>query len=79
MQREIDSVISQRILAARLVVEPESEIGERAGLPEAPERRMDGRALENGIIVKVKARSERAAESSQRRGEQPKPRPHDLI
>ncbi len=38
-----------------------------------------GGAGKNGIIVKVKARSERAAESGQRRGEQRKPRPHDLI
>src|ERR1700684_4685517 len=40
--------------------------------------RMEGRALGNGIIVKVKARSERAAKRSQRRGEQRQPRPHDL-
>ena len=40
---------------------------------------MAGRAGENGIIVKVKAPSKRAAKSGQRHGEQRQPRPHDLI
>jgi endonuclease-3 len=40
---------------------------------------LQGSVRENGIIVKVKARTERSAKGNQRSGEQKKSRPHDLI
>src|SRR5579872_289136 len=65
-------------------VQPEREECQRTGLAQAPDlqpppRRLQGRVGENGIIVKVKARTERSAKGNQRRGEQKKARPHDLI
>ena len=40
---------------------------------------VEGRIGENGIIVKVKARTERSAKGNQRSGEQKKARSHDLL
>ena len=84
MQRQVEQVISERILAAHLVVQPEREVGQRPGLPQRPDvqpaaRRGQGRVGENGIIVKVKTRTERSAKGNQRSGKQKKTRPHDLL
>ena len=83
MKQQIEEVIAQRVARADLPVHPESEIGERTRLERRPDldpaaRRFQGGVGENGIIVKVKARTERSAKGDQRGGEQKKTRSHDL-
>ena len=84
VQRQIQCVIAGGALSAGVQVQPEGEIRERPRLPQRPNLQPaagtgESTVGENGIIVKVKARTERSAKSQQRRGEQKKALPHDLI
>ncbi len=70
MEQQIDEVVAQRIAGADGAVQPEAEIREGPSLPRSPDfqpgaRRLEDRVGENGIIVKVKARTERSAEGDQ--------------
>src|SRR5207237_10423259 len=80
----VNGVIQDRIAAAGFVIQPEREIGQRTRLPQRerphpPRRRRQVRIGEDGIIVKVKARSERSAERDQRGGQQKESRTHDTL
>src|ERR1019366_301233 len=84
MQQQVEEVVSERVLSPGLVVQPEGEVSERARLSQTPNvqptpGRGQNRVRENGIIVKMKARTERSPKSGQRRGEQKKARSHDSL
>ena len=84
VKQQVEEVIAQRIARAQLSIHPEREIGERTRLERRPDfdpaaRRIQGGVGENGIIVKVKTRTERSAKGEQRGSEQKKTRSHDQI
>src|SRR5256885_1107228 len=84
MERQVHRVVQNGIASADRVIQPEGEISQRTRLPQrkrsCPARGAhEGGIGEDGIIVKVKARSERSAERNQRGGQQKKSRPHDLL
>src|SRR5215471_1473333 len=70
-------MIAERIAAAQLAVQPKRQIGEGTLHPDF--RRARARLGEDGIIIKVKARTERNAKGNQRTGEQKKASSHDLL
>jgi endonuclease-3 len=72
MQQQVDGVISQRFLPCHPIVQPVDEMREGMRPAEGP---WEG-IRENGIIVKVKARNERTAESRQSGSRQEKTRTH---
>src|SRR5882672_2464202 len=84
MQSEIEEMIAERVAAADLAVQPKRQVRQGTRLPWSPDlhpsaRRAEGGIGENGIIIEVKARTERSSKSSQRTGEQKKARSHDLL
>src|ERR1035441_6401658 len=84
MEQQVEEVVSQRIPGAHLAIQPEREIGERARLERPPDlqpsaRRLQGGVGENGIIVKVEARTKRSAKGKQRGGQQNQSLSHDQL
>src|ERR1039458_9708842 len=84
MEQQVEEVVSQRIPGAHLAIQPEREIGERARLERRPHlqpsaRRLQGGVGENGIIVKVEARTKRSAKGKQRGGQQNQSLSHDQL
>ncbi len=74
-KRDVKNVISERILAAYLVVQPKREIGEGPRPRPAPQasytgERRQGRIRENGIIVEVKTGAQRSTKGGQGRANQ---------
>ena len=78
MQRQVDRMVAGGIGAAAGVIQPEAQIRERARLTQR-EKTAERWMIENGIIVKVKARTERSTERNERSGEEKKSRPHDQL
>src|SRR5260370_30607518 len=84
MKHQVEEVIPQRIACAQLPVQTACEIGQRTRLQRRTDcypavRRLQGGVGENGIIVKVKARTERSAKGKQRGSEQNQARSHDQL
>jgi hypothetical protein len=72
MQRQVDRMVSNRISAADLVIQPERKIRERTRLHRPPHfpppgRRRQDRIGEDRVIVEMEAAAERRAECDQRR------------
>jgi endonuclease III len=72
VQQQIERVVHQRLLAGDLIIQPERKVCQRVRTAHCLAERLG----ESGIIVKVKARNQRTAESRDGGSQQKKTRTH---